>query len=235
MDSSTRGGFSEPTAERMRMRHAATNAAIAAGLLTFFGYGYGLIYPSSPRALRLAWLAVDYAMCVGGPASAAIAIWLWIGHRPALIVDAVVAVILGAIFVLSGMVMVVEGGDVLQAAVIVICGASFISSGMRNGQDFTRIAAKGVASGMEARNCGTSLDSADEQRLLDGDASLAKRLINRSTTTEPLDSHSNRPPETIASAAPTRQQEIGPLSTQTPSEPPPEGFLASFAKKKPLP
>jgi hypothetical protein len=238
MVSPTANSFSTPLAEMTRLRQAATGTAIGAALLLFFGFVH-LARPTGTDLFSHAWLAVYYALRIGGVASAAMAVWLWTGHRPALIVDAVVAVLLGAIFVLSGLAMLFDGGDVIQSAIITICGGTFVSSGFRNGRDYMQMIACGPGPASAARLKWIRDNSGGECARLSEPQAQARGPVSPHV-------HSVRPvaggPGPDQAACPVRDRiaesvtdpaQDSPSTTDATAEPPPEGFLAAFARKKP--
>ncbi len=224
-----------PASAACRVRRAATGTAIGAALLLFFGFVH-LARPTGTDLFSQAWLVVYYALRIGGVASAAIAVWLWTGHRPALIVDAVVAVLLGVIFVLSGLAMLFDGGGAFQSAIITICGGSFVSSGFRNGRDYMRMIACGPAPSSEGRPTHSPILRQSAECRPSNVASLPERLMQRSASSDPpgsrTDPVSERKPG-VSAASPEHEAEDSPSTTDATAEPPPEGFLAAFARKKP--
>lgn len=201
-----------PASAACRVRPAATGTAIGAALLLFFGFGY-LARPTGTDLFSQAWLAVYYALRIGGVASAAIAVWLWTGHRPALIVDAVVAVVVGSAFVLCGLAMLFDGGEVLQSAIIVICGGSFVSSGLRNGRVFFQM-------------------SGPPRRPTTVTPPALKTQAFRSEPPSPARASPSKEDVDAADGLPSARSSN---KLETPAEPLTEGFLASFAQKKPPP
>ncbi|MDO8630345.1 MAG: hypothetical protein Q7R41_07615 [Phycisphaerales bacterium] len=235
MVSPAANGFSASSAEVIRIRQAGTGTAIGAALLLFFGF-VQLARPTGTDLFSHAWLAVYYALRIGGVASAAIAFWLWTGHRPALIADAVLAVLLGAIFVLSGLAMLFDGGGAFQCAIITICGGMFVSSGFRNGRDYMQMIACGPAPSSGARLAHSPIVRQSAECRPSNVASLPERPMQRSASSGPPDSRTDPVSERKlgGSAAPLEQEAEDSRSTpDATAEPPPEGFLAAFARKKP--
>lgn len=237
MDSPTQDGFSPRAADTMRIRQAATGTAIAAALLLFFGYGY-LARPSGSDLFSQAWLVVYYALRIGGLVSASLAVWLWIGHRAALIIDALTAMTLGAIFALSGLVMLFDGGDVVQSAIIIVCGGTFVSSGLRNGRTYKEMGAGWMTASRGTPPPGVRSASQSVERRAGDAAALPERLVRRSVPTGPADAPQALAPgreRTATAARPERADDDSQSAVDGPVEPQPEGYLAAFARKSPPP
>lgn len=206
------GNAATPASAYCRVRQAATGTAIGAALLLFFGFVH-LGRPMGTDLFNHAWLVVYYALRIGGVASAAIALWLWTGRRPALIVDAVVAVLLGAIFVLSGLAMLFDGGGAFESAIITICGGTFVSSGLRNWRVFFQM------SGPPRRPTTVVPPTLKTQAFRSEPPSPARTSPSKENVHTP-------------GGLPTARSSN---KLETPAEPSTEGFPASFAKKKPPP
>ena len=224
-----------PAPAACRVRQAATGTAIGAVLLLFFGFVH-LARPTGTDLFSHAWLVVYYALRIGGVASAAIAVWLWTGQRPALIADAVVAVLLGVILVLSGLAMLFDGGGAFESAIITICGGSFVSSGVRHGRDYLQMIARRPTSSSGAGPTHSPIVGRSDECRPRNVASLLERLMQRSALSGSTDSCSDpvSEDEPGGSEAPLElEAEDASSTTDTTAEPPPEGFLAAFARKKP--
>jgi hypothetical protein len=110
---------------RNAVRQNAGAAAFGAALLLFFGFYY-LAEPSRGDLFgKSAWV-LYHTLRIGGVATAAIALWLWTGHRPALVADALIAGLIGVLFILTGTGMLIDGGDMLQVIINAFCGVLFI-------------------------------------------------------------------------------------------------------------
>ena len=121
-----------------RVRGNAGSAGLAAALLIFFGFFY-VAKPTGSDLFARSALAFVYALRVGGIAMAGLAVWSLLGHRLVLIVDALVSVTIGVVFGLSGVGMLIGGGDVLQVVLNVVFGGMFISAGLRNGRAYSSL------------------------------------------------------------------------------------------------
>lgn len=118
------------------VRSNTGGAALAAGLLIFFGF----IYPFEPVAGSGLFYAgqslLFFALRVGGLAMVAVSVWLAFGHLPALAADAAVSIVLGAMIAIAGAFMLIDGGWWVQALIILVSGGTFLTGGLRNGRDF---------------------------------------------------------------------------------------------------
>jgi len=115
------------------VRSNATSAAIAAACLIYFGF-FHLSHPTGNDWFSLGNLILFYSLRIGGVALAVVAAWSLLGHSGVLIVDAAISVPIGLAFIVSGILMLVDGGGTFQSVLILIFGAMFISAGVRNGK-----------------------------------------------------------------------------------------------------
>ncbi len=122
-----------------RVRSNMQPAAISAGLLILFGF-FAFAVPDGDSLFAKANLWLILALRLGGICMVVVAIWSSIGHGFALLADAITSVAVGAVFVVTGIVMVIDGGGALQNLIIVICGIFFTTAGIRNGQAFREAA-----------------------------------------------------------------------------------------------
>ena len=113
------------------VRSNTGGAALAAGLLIFFGFIY-LAEPVAGAGLSLLF----YTLRFGGLAMVAVSVWLAFGHLPALAADAAVSILVGALIALAGAFMLIGGVWWVQALVILVSGGTFLTGGLRNGRDF---------------------------------------------------------------------------------------------------
>ncbi|MCH7995192.1 MAG: hypothetical protein IIB57_12220, partial [Planctomycetes bacterium] len=84
------------------VRSNTGGAALAAGLLIFFGFIY-LAEPVAGAGLSLVYYTLRY----GGLAMVAVSVWLSFGHLPALAADAAVSILVGALIALAGAFMLI--------------------------------------------------------------------------------------------------------------------------------
>ncbi len=141
--------FLEPTCStderfetRTWVRRNAGTAAIAAVLMLYFGFAQ-LAEPGGTDLFSRCNLVFYHALRVGGVAMTIIAVWSWFGYPSALMVDSVVSVVIGVVFMLTGAGMLVDGGASLQSVLIVIFGGMFLSAGIRSRRVYARIAPTG--------------------------------------------------------------------------------------------
>ena len=113
------------------VRSNTGGAALAAGLLIFFGFIY-LAEPVAGAGLSLVYYTLRY----GGLAMVAVSVWLSFGHLPALAADAAVSIVVGALIALAGALMLIGGFWWVQALIILVSGGTFLTGGLRSGRDF---------------------------------------------------------------------------------------------------
>lgn len=120
-----------------RVRQNAGSAGFAAALLIYFGF-FSLSIPGTSDLFGKANLVFVYTLRIGGVAMAVIALGSLVGLRMVLIVDAVVSITIGVVLILTGVLMLIDGGAVMQTIINVICGGMFFSAGTRNGAEYFR-------------------------------------------------------------------------------------------------
>ena len=135
IDMSAAKQYGKPVNVEARVRRNVGSAGLAAGLLIFFGF-FQLVKPTEGGVGGYAALVFYHTLRFGGPAMAAVAVWSSLGHPLALFFDAVVSCLIGAILILSGVLMAIGGGSLLPTLLMVVCGALFVSAGLRNSRDF---------------------------------------------------------------------------------------------------
>jgi len=197
----------DPAMRVMRVRQNVVPAAIGAAFLLFFGF-FQLTEPTGTDLFGRANWVFYYTLRLGGLAMAAVAAWSLLGQSITLAVDAVVTVAIGALLILTGLGMAVDGGAMGQTIINVVCGGMFISSGVRNWRDYRLFSATK-----------TSNDPAIPTRDLDA-----------------FDRRPHASPDVRRkSPSPSAREGRVQRKSTTPIAPPPEGFLASLAKKPPPP
>ena len=122
-----------------RVRANTGPAALAAGLLIFFGF-FSIERPEGSDLWAKAAVVFYHTIRWGGLAMVGLAAWSSLGDGPALFADAVVSCIIGVIMVVTGGLMLIDAGVVLRCVVYMICGVMFLALGIRNGRDFLRFA-----------------------------------------------------------------------------------------------
>ncbi|MCH8252050.1 MAG: hypothetical protein IID36_06320 [Planctomycetes bacterium] len=142
----------EPPASRTTSRTAsivrrgAGAAAIGAAFLLYFGF-VQLTLPTGSDLFSKANLVFLYTLRFGGVALALIAIGSLTGAPLVLMVDAIVCVAIGVLFILTGILMLVDGGGGLQTIINCVCGAMFMSAARRNWQDYRVCTNRGSTTG----------------------------------------------------------------------------------------
>ncbi len=227
------------------VRHHTGAAALAGALLIFFGFFY-LAKPAGSDLYGKAGIVFFHTLRFGGLAMVAVAVWLSLGHLLALIVDAAVSVVVGVLFIVTGVVMIIDGGGMLQTLINVVCGTMFMATGLQYRREYQQLA-----------------------RLYGGDEDLTEEDVDILSAPEdsPLTQLSRRPgtwilrtkrkgtprpgsPPPVDFKPPSRHrprttpvQEERPVrlddpppeevedSPTTEAPPPPEGYLADLAKK----
>ncbi len=150
----------DDTRSAARVRQNAGSAAIAAALMIYFGF-FRLLEPSGSDLFQRAGWVFYHTLRVGGIVMGLVAVWSLLGHRPVLLVDAVASVVNGALLILTGAGMGIDGGDLLQTAFMIVFGIMFISAGVRNGRTYAdlRAASHAESAGHPMEPVGHSTDS----------------------------------------------------------------------------
>ena len=118
------------------VRHNTGSAAVAAGLLIFFGFIYPFARHDTPGLFGTGESILFLTFRLGCLVMVGVTVWLSFGHLPALAADAVASVIAGALIGIAGVLMLLDGGWWMQALIISVSGATFLSSGLRNLGDY---------------------------------------------------------------------------------------------------
>lgn len=209
--------------DKQRVRRNAGSAAIAAVCMLYYGFER-MGEPTGTDLFSKANLVFFYTLRIGGIVMALLAIWCWIGHTTALIVDAVVSIGLGALFALTGVGMLIDGGGMFQSVLNVLFGWMFYAAGVNNWSTYREIT---------SNPAGHDLFPPHSQETMKP-ANIVEQI--RSSHHEPL----QEPvaiDESALRAEPTTEEEVE-LEQHTIDVPPPVdtepagGFLASFANKK---
>ncbi len=191
-----------------RVRGNVAPAAIGAAFLLYFGFLH-LAEPTGTDLFNRANWVFYHTLRLGGLAMAAVAFWSLLGQGITLAVDAVVAVLIGALLILTGLAMTIDGGDMPQTIINVVCGGMFISSGLHNWKDYRFLSPSTASRATTFRTPG----------LPD---------LNRPVHTAPT----VRPKLHSSSQGERRDEGREHREAATPP-PPPVGFLAALAKKTP--
>ena len=171
------------------VRRNAGAAAIGAAFLLYFGFVHWTV-PTGSDLFSKANLVFLYTLRFGGVALALIAIGSLTGAPLVLMVDAIVCVAIGVLFILTGILMLVDGGGGLQTIINCVCGAMFVSAARRSWQDYrvcTNRGATTAAPRMSGESPADSYDPRFEQRYEDAQqgaagTSLAGQLLEQGRT-----------------------------------------------------
>ncbi|MCH7527422.1 MAG: hypothetical protein IID39_08300 [Planctomycetes bacterium] len=190
-----------------RVRQNAFSAAIAAALMLYYGFGGGeWIYPEEGFARAGGYVFV-FTLKIGGLAMLASALGSALGTLHALVFDAVCSILIGALFILGSLLMLLGGSMGFNLILYAMFGVMFITAGLRNGRNWAEMAS--------ARSAG-----ADEPMSHELNVGLARAIDDGPMPTQAgdLGFHDSEPAASIEDR-----------SSSDSAEPPPEGFLASFA------
>jgi len=117
--------------QRDYIRGQAGSALLGAGLMLFFGFAYMNEPAGTDLFNRAAWVFF-HTLRIGGVAMLLAACALMSGYTVALLLDAVVAGIIGLLLIGTGVAMAVDGGDLVQTAINLFCGYGFVTSARKN-------------------------------------------------------------------------------------------------------
>jgi hypothetical protein len=132
-----------------QVRAHAGSAALGAALMIFFGFFY-VSEPSRTDLFGKAAFVFIWTLRMGGVLTAVVTLWLATGHRPALFVDAVLAVVIGLLFIGTGLVMLIDGGHWVQSLINLVFGSGFISAGLHSWRNFVQTVAPRLVGGDDA-------------------------------------------------------------------------------------
>lgn len=193
----------------MRVRQNVAPAAIGTAFLVYFGF-FAMAEPAGTDLYHRAALIFYHTLRLGGLAMGAVALWSMLGRPITLAVDAVVTFLIGVLLILTGLAMAVDGGAMIQTVINVVCGGMFISSGLRNWRDYQFYAAPSELDAPSVRTKDfTGIEPHDR---------AVPEIRRKFSPPSQKDDHVERKEQRQASV---------------PTTPPPEGFLASLAKKPP--
>lgn len=150
------------------VRRSAGSAAIAAVLMCLLGFGY---YEAPAPKDLFGWcnLLFYYTLCIGGIAYALVALWCLTGHPLALIADGMLSVLVGAVFMTSGIGMLIDGGAMLNSVLITVFGWLFAGSGLRDFKIYRYVTqARGTAGHEAAITPAEGLHGSQDSRLTTG-------------------------------------------------------------------
>jgi hypothetical protein len=208
----------------MRNPHAVTNAAyagIAALMMLFFGWFYGLSGISSNAFYNLTVDVFTWTLRIGGLAMLAVAIVCYTGQTVGLLLDAIVSGLCGAIIFGCGAYWLIDGlqggGISINYLLYVIFGGMFLNSARANWQHWA--ASARPSDGFNASPPAVPLDQSTR-------TALPRRLRARGDSPKP------EPPN---QPEPVHPASVRPESLTDETGPPPGGYLAALAREKEKP
>jgi len=125
------------TTPQQRLKQAGTASLIGAAIMLYFGFVH-LGQPDGTDWFSRAALVLYHTLRIGGVAFVLVGLLLHAGWAPALMLDATLALPTGSILILSGIVMLADGGNWLNTLILVFCGGSFLTTGWRNASEYLR-------------------------------------------------------------------------------------------------
>ena len=198
---------------RNKVRRNAGTAAIAAVLMMYFGFEY-LQEPTGTDLFSWAAWIFFHTLRIGGITIAILAVWSWIGQPIVVAVDAVVSIIIGAIFMLTGLAMFMDGGGMFQPLLNVVFGWTFIAAARNNWSTYTYIRSTLIhyTSSPTPFNYTQPATFVDHHNVISKPTTdLTQDIEQSDQVTGTLDDHPDNQP---------------------PIETAPDGFLASFANEE---
>jgi hypothetical protein len=219
------------------VRSNTGGAALAAGLLIFFGFIY-LAEPASGAGASVLFHTLRF----GGLAMVVVSVWLSFGHLPALAADAAVSILIGALIAFSGAVMLISGYWWVNSLVILVSGGTFLTGGLRNGRDFLDMWRLETAVDKDDEEDLAALSAAADSPLADDLARGQTALQAKSRAKDDPDlvdmESTGRPKRGSKGAGADQPLQLDGLSpepppSKTPGSPPnsSESYLAKLAKK----
>jgi hypothetical protein len=219
-----------------QMRQTAINALIAAALMLFFGYrswSAGLSATSdAPPLYALSVTAFVWTLLAGGGAMLLSALLCFSGLGFALIADAVMTGVVGALFILIGGVQLAyEGTANLTALLLVIFGVLFLRSAWMSWCMHRNAQVPPTAPSVSREPEGPISSDADRQQAMERllsrkrmEAPVVPAVPAQAVIPEPLPVE----PPTVPTPtpAPALAQPILPVD----NEPAPDGFLAELGR-----
>jgi len=226
-----------------RVRQNAGSAFIAALCLNYFGYFHFAI-PAVINTFTLGDAIFNYTLRIGGVIMAATLVASLTGKRWVLAIDGVASIAIGVALGLSALIMMLGGGLGINQLIYVFASGMFISAGLRNARDYR-----------DLRPTLLSDESNEFQNVL-FEPARAQQPVQQAVHQSPSKAATKTPPperrnllltrSLKGSAGAVPEQDLGmkpktspvpatEVPNAAPSPPPPDGYLASFAKKKPPP
>lgn len=166
---------------RAAMRSHAASAAIGAALLLYFGF-MRLNFSTGAGLFEISANVFVLTLRIGGTALAGLALLLWAGWRPALLLDGLVSMPVGVLMVLCGAGMMVGGGGFnLNNVIILFCGAMFVSAGRHSLQMYRAFVGPNPGTEVDTTSNHEAPDQESKNMGLDTSASDPHPGISRRT------------------------------------------------------
>lgn len=197
-----------------RVRNSAWGAGLAASLLLFFSYQYPFVDQTGVAQVGIVILSA--ALRFGGWAMAGITVWLVIGHRAALLADAIVTALIGAAFVAGAGFWILGGLFGYYSLLYVVFGIIFLGAARTSFENHRALVEQGPGQGIPE---------------LDEPAALSPGTSSASGPPAPDPLPAPPPQDVHPQTAPS--SDSPPAAAPKPDEQPPEGFLAGFAGDQP--
>jgi hypothetical protein len=204
-----------------RVRRNAASAGLGALCLCYFGF-FSFAIPTVTDRFTLGDAIFNYTLRIGGIGLGLIAFASLTGRVLVLAMDGALSLVIGAALGLSTILMLSGGGfGDPNMLIYLLVGGMFVATGIRNVRDFFHGRSSFFRRDAEEAQVRTVPPVEDESRARVRTASVSDSP-DRSLSTVPMVRAKPAPPNP------------GPIPAAT-REPPAEGFLAGFAKKKPPP
>ncbi len=120
-----------------RVRGNAGSAAISAAMLLLFGFFYFEGGAVGTPLFQKASLLFICALRFGGFMMIAVAVWSCFGSPAALVADAISAVLIGLLLLLSAGLMMLAKGVAFENVLYSFCGVTFIASSLRTWREYS--------------------------------------------------------------------------------------------------
>lgn len=207
------------------VREHVWTTLIAAAFLCIYGF-CALAAPEVKDLFTLSNAVFLYTLRVGGLLLALIGLWSLTGQIAALALNGAASCIIGALFVLSGGGMLIDGGAVsVNTLLILLFGALFFRAGLGLCSTCAHL----------ARGGRVRVHDENERLMVPAQTIDAVRPPEPPIPVEsPASVEHPTPSEPATPAVPTAEETPAPDASEAPEpEAPPEGFLAAMAKKPP--
>ena len=219
---------------RQQTSEVAFSAAIGAVMMLFVGFYFNLKGISSSEFYNLTVDGFTWMMKIGGAMMGVVAFLLWVGLRPALLVDAVLTVTIGVLMLVIGAVWL--GFRDMEGILLLVFGAVFLRSGWGSWQAFrggAHVYAFPVAPPVntsqepQAEAADPVARQAAMDRLLASKKREAAPAPARARAPEPEPEPVAPPPAPKIAELPRPPAKVRPLAKD---EPAPDGFLAQLGR-----